>query len=380
MGKKVLFCASTLSHLRQFHRPYLQAFAQAGWEVWAAAEQTGELPWAHRVVALPLRKRFTSPKNLQAVLAARRLLARERFDLVSVHTALAGAVVRAAAWTLPRRPSICYTCHGYLFREQDGLKKWPYLLPEILCAPVTGLLLVMNGEDEQIARGRHLGKVIRRIDGMGFDGDRFFPLDAERRAEGRIRWGFAPQEVVFVYAAEFSPRKNQSLVLRAFARAGMENARLVLAGEGALREACIQLAEQLGLADRVLFPGRVDTADLLGLCDVVVSGSRSEGLPFHLMEGMSCGLPAVVTDVKGHRELVEPEKTGLICPPEDEVSMAVSMARLAKAPDVRRAWGMAAREHSRRYTRQQVVPQVLGEYQRWLSGLEGGGECPKFRY
>ena len=160
MGKKVLFCASTLSHLRQFHRPYLQAFAQAGWEVWAAAEQTGELPWAHRVVALPLRKRFTSPKNLQAVLAARRLLARERFDLVSVHTALAGAVVRAAAWTLPRRPSICYTCHGYLFREQDGLKKWPYLLPEILCAPVTGLLLVMNGEDEQIARGRHLGKVI----------------------------------------------------------------------------------------------------------------------------------------------------------------------------------------------------------------------------
>ena len=380
MPDKVLFCASTLSHLRQFHLPYLEAFARAGWQVWAAAEQAGELPWAHRVVALPLRKRFLSPQNLAAVAGARQLLARERFDLVSVHTALAGAVVRAAAWTLPHRPPICYTCHGYLFREQDGLRKWPYLLPEILCAPVTGLLLVMNGEDERIARSRRLGQVVRRIDGMGFDGERFAPMAPQDRAAGRARWGFAPDEVVFIYAAEFSRRKNQALVLRAFARAGLENARLVLAGEGELREDCIRLAGELGVAQRVLFPGRVDTASLLGLCDAVVSGSRSEGLPFHLMEGMSCGLPAVATDVKGHRELVEPGVTGLLCPPEDAGALAAAMAGLAGEPDTRRAWGKAARERSLRYDRRRVVPQVLGAYENWLAGLGGGAKCPEFRF
>lgn len=373
MEKKVLFCASTLDHLRQFHQPYLEAFARAGWEVWAAAERVGELPWAHRVVALPLRKKFTSPENLLAVAQCRRLLARERFGLVSVHTALAGAVVRAAAWTLPRRPPICYTCHGYLFREQDGLGKWPYLLPEILCAPVTGLLLVMNGEDEQIARSRRLGRRIRRIDGMGFDGARFYPPSPQDRAAGRARWGFAPDEVVFVYAAEFSRRKNQALVLRAFARAGVPNGRLVLAGVGDLREECIRLAQQLGLSGRVLFPGEVDTAELVGFCDAVVSASHAEGLPFHLMEGMACGLPAAVTDIKGHRDLVEPEVTGLLCPPEDEAALAAAIARLAGEPDTRRAWGRAAQVRSGRYARQRVVPQVLGEYRRWLEGREGDG-------
>ena len=146
-----------------------------------------------------------------------------------------------------------------------------------------------------------------------------------------------------------------------------------LAGVGDLREECIRLAQQLGLSGRVLFPGEVDTAELVGFCDAVVSASHSEGLPFHLMEGMACGLPAAVTDIKGHRDLVEPEVTGLLCPPEDEAALAAAIARLAGDPDTRRAWGRAAQARSGRYARQRVVPQVLGEYRQWLEGREGDG-------
>ena len=139
--KKILFCASTSQHLRRFHLPYLRAFRQAGWQVWAASGSEDPVPEADRFVRLPLEKRLLSGKNAQAVLAARRLLARERFDCVSVHTTLAAAAVRLAARAMKQRPKIFYTCHGYLFSESDGARSAPYLLAEKLCAPVTDVLM-----------------------------------------------------------------------------------------------------------------------------------------------------------------------------------------------------------------------------------------------
>ena len=94
--KKVLFCASTLSHLMNFHLPYLQDFRDQGYEVWtlAGGGKARFIPYAHHQEDLPIRKRFFSPKNLLAILKVRRLLLRENFDCISTHTTLASAVVR----------------------------------------------------------------------------------------------------------------------------------------------------------------------------------------------------------------------------------------------------------------------------------------------
>ena len=77
--KKVLFCASTLSHLMNFHLPYLQDFRDQGYEVWtlAGGGKARFIPYAHHQEDLPIRKRFFSPKNLLAILKVRRLLLRE---------------------------------------------------------------------------------------------------------------------------------------------------------------------------------------------------------------------------------------------------------------------------------------------------------------
>ena len=365
MGKKVLFCASTFSHLRQFHEPYLRRFAREGWEVWAAAGQNGDLQEVSHQVVLPFQKHFFSLENGKAFLQLRRLMKQEQFDLVSVHTALAGAVLRAAAWTLRRRPKICYICHGYLFGERDGLRKWIYLLPESLCARVTDLLLVMNDEDEQIARRRRLGKKILRIPGMGFSQDRFHPMEPEDRKMLREQQGFSPDQVVYLYAAEFSKRKNQQLLVKAAALTKQKQIQLVLAGQGQLWEGCRELANTLGVSDRILFPGQIDPAKWFPLCDGVLSSSYSEGLPFHLMEGMSCGLAAIVTDIKGHRDLVQPEKTGLLCPMRTE-AFAQAMDRLAADGLLRRKMGLEARQAVKKFSLKVVEEQVWACYQQLL--------------
>ena len=250
--KKILFCASTSQHLRRFHLPYLRAFRQAGWQVWAASGSEDPVAEADRFVRLPLEKRLLSGKNAQAVLAARRLLMQEQFDCVSVHTTLAAAAVRLAARAMKQRSKIFYTCHGYLFSESDGARSAPYLLAEKLCAPVTDVLMVMNREDREIARRHSLcgAGEPRLIPGMGVDLRRYAPWDERRRLQSRGAHGYTPQDFVLVYAAEFSPRKNHELLLRAFAAAVPDcpGLRLFLAGEGALRGNCERLAAELGIS------------------------------------------------------------------------------------------------------------------------------------
>ena len=121
---KILFCASTLGHILHFHLPYLQAFRSLGYEVWVVASSSQEIPFADFVITLPFEKNLTSPRNLQAIWKARKLFKEHSFDVVSTHTTLASAVIRAAILTIParQRPLVFCTSHGYLFSEKEGWK------------------------------------------------------------------------------------------------------------------------------------------------------------------------------------------------------------------------------------------------------------------
>lgn len=367
--KRILFCASTASHLRRFHLPYLQAFHEAGWEVWAASDTGEALPYADHAAVLPVVKRFFSPRNAGAVLAVRRLLETEQFDAVSVHTTLAAAVVRAAVLTLRKRPVLFYTCHGYLFSESDSAKKrLAYLLPEKICARVTDVLMVMNEEDRRIAVKHQLSAdgTVYSIPGMGVDFSRYAPLSPEARKALRSQYGYTPDHVVYVYAAEFSGRKNHALLLRAFAQIAQScpHARLFLAGNGALRQDCIRLAEELGLSDRILFAGEINgMGDIYGMCDAAVSSSRSEGLPFNVMEAMAARLPVAATRVKGHMDLIHSGENGLLFAPDSPKEAAEAMTLLYRSPQLRAKLAASAAETLERYALPNVLPQILTVYQ-----------------
>lgn len=156
------------------------------------------------MIAFPFTKSFLSPRNIAAVFKLRNFLKRERFDKISTHTALASAIIRLAVLLLPQkqRPRVYYIAHGFLFCETDGWKKWIYLLPEKICAPVTNVLMVMNQEDLRLAEKHHLYKEkLCFIHGIGFDSSRFKPLPPEERAKGRQLLGFSQADFLFIYAA-----------------------------------------------------------------------------------------------------------------------------------------------------------------------------------
>ena len=154
MPQRVLFTASTFAHIVHFHLPYLRAFRAMGWAVdVACGGEATAIPEAERCIALPFEKRMSAPANFRAERMLRRLMAEERYALVTTHTSLAAFFTRRAAAALRPRPPLACVCHGYLFDDETPLPRRAVLrAAERLTEAQTDLLLTMNAYDEATAR------------------------------------------------------------------------------------------------------------------------------------------------------------------------------------------------------------------------------------
>ena len=111
----------------------------------------------------------------------------------------------------------------------------------------------------------------------------------------------------------------------------------MIIGDGQLNERLRALSHQLGLGDRVQFPG-FQTEVLPWMCaaDGFVLSSRWEGLPLALLEAAACRLPAVVTDIPGVREVLRDLRGDQTAPVGDEKALAASMQALMRLPETDR--------------------------------------------
>ena len=127
--------------------------------------------------------------------------------------------------------------------------------------------------------------------------------------------------------------KNHALILRAFARIAPEfpDASLVIYGDGEKRRELIRKAQELGLSDRVQFPGAVsDVAEKIRTASAFVLSSGHEGMPNALIEAMCLGIPSISTDCPcgGPRELIEDGVNGYLIPVGDEEALADRLRRI----------------------------------------------------
>lgn len=100
--------------------------------------------------------------------------------------------------------------------------------------------------------------------------------------------------------------------------------------------------------------------------DGAVSASRSEGLPFNIMEAMYAGLPIAASAVKGHTDLIRPGETGLLFPYGDWMACGEAMSALLRDRTWSAQLGAQAHEAVLSYGLDRVLPQVMEQYQRLL--------------
>lgn len=359
--------ASTFSHIAHFHLKYLAAFKRLGWKIdIACGGKEMAIPCADRCISIPIKKSFTALSNFKACAVLRGLIKKEQYDLVITHTSLAAFFTRLAEKGLKHRPRTINVVHGYLFDERTPRLKAAVLkTAEYLVAPQTDLVLTMNEYDTEWAKAHKVSKDAGRIPGMGIDAAKL--LATCEKADCGCR---AP-DFVLIYPAEFSKRKNQKMLIRAMTELPAE-VKLILPGQGTELEDCKKLVAELGLTERVSFPGYIDSiGTAFAAADAAVSSSRSEGLPFNIAEAMLCSLPVIASRVKGHTDLVEDGVTGLLYDYNDMHGFAKAVKMLCDNRDAALQMGMAGKESAQRYTLDSVFQRVMDAY---LAGIADNGQ------
>lgn len=177
------------------------------------------------------------------------------------------------------------------------------------------------------------------------------------RSEARLRLGIPKSSLVVLYVGRFDHRKGIETLVRAIGRSifpGLADIRLILVGgsrpgqsDGIERERIEGIVDELGLRDFTTFPGQIDQETLpyyYGAANVCVVPSHYEPFGLVAIEAMAAGVPVVASNVGGLKYTVVSEKTGLLCPPQDEIAFGEAIDRILSRPAWEKKLGKAAKE------------------------------------
>jgi glycosyltransferase involved in cell wall biosynthesis len=274
----------------------------------------------------------------QFALQFRRFLQQQNIDVL--HSHLYGPITAAApACLLAGIPHVGTLHDVYVVAER------PARIRLLQVAALLGTRLVCVSRDmENFYRQRaYFGKqALRTI----YNGIR--SMSAPNTTGLREALGLSDSDVVITCVGRLVDLKNHRLLLRAFSRLdpGL-SARLLIVGEGPLREQLEQQATELGVAAQARFLGqRNDIPELLAVSDLFALASDTEGLSCSVLEAMSAGLPAVVTAVGGNPELVIDGLTGVLVEPGDDQGLREHLQTLALDTALRQQLGRAARQRA----------------------------------
>jgi glycosyltransferase involved in cell wall biosynthesis len=155
-----------------------------------------------------------------------------------------------------------------------------------------------------------------------------------------------PDDVIVMTVGRLSSEKGHRYLMQAMpdVLAANPRIRLVVVGDGLLRQNMTRQAAELGIAERVFFLGfRSDVPALMAQCDLLVNPSVGEALGNVILEAMALGKPVIGTTAGGMREVIEHGETGLIVPFADSHALADAIRQLAADPQRLRAMGERGR-------------------------------------
>ena len=153
-------------------------------------------------------------------------------------------------------------------------------------------------------------------------------------------------DVIIGTMAPLRPEKNISRLINSFKQIKLENAKLVIMGEGVERERLEVLARELDISDKVIFTGYVsDTASALGPIDIFAISSDTEQMPNAVNEAMAAGLPVAGLSVGDVKHMVSSTNKDFIVAAGDDQAFQVALKTLATDKEKQQLIGKANLNH-----------------------------------
>ena len=296
-------------------------------------------------VEVPMQRHISVVNDLKSLIRMIRVFRKEKPQVVHSMTPKAGMICMVAAW-LTRVPVRIHTFTGLVWPTATGLKRRLLMMTDrITCACATHVIPEGKGVMHDLQHGGITSKPMRVLGHGNVKG-----VDIERFDPSRLGAQAASGAFTFLFVGRIVGEKGINELVEAFARLHEEQpaTRLVLVGnyETELDPLSQGTRRIIDAMDAIETPGPKRGDDLVSAyaeADCFVMPSYREGFPNVVLEAGAMGLPSVVTDINGSREIVENGKNGLVVPPRDAAALYDAMKLMATDNEARQRMAREAR-------------------------------------
>lgn len=287
----------------------------------------------------------------------KELLAREQFDVIHVHEPLAGTVPITFL-----RHSEAINVGTFHAAKEGGSRLYAYSkrILKRWFRKLDGKIAVSPAAERLVSRyfPGYFNIIPNGVNIERFTG----ALPLPRFQDGKMN---------ILFVGRMEKRKGLKYLLRAFiaVKGEMPDCRLIVAGEGRLRERYERTIRKAGVED-VVFAGFVPDAELpryyasADICCFPATGNESMG--YVLLEAMASGKPVVASNIEGYATVITDGVEGHLVEPKNPDALALSLVHLLADSDRRREMAVRARLRAEEYGWDRVAQRVLSYYERLL--------------
>lgn len=310
-----------------------------------------------RTIAVPMERHISLKNDLRSLWQMWRVMRRERPDLVHSMTPKAGLICMMAAW-LARVPRRVHMFTGLVWPTSTGLKRRILMATDWLtCACATHIIPEGEGVKNDLL-SHHITRKPIKVLGYG----NVKGIDMEHYNPALFSNVSHQEGFTFVFVGRIVRDKGINELVAAFDRlhGDYPDARLVLIGprEDDLDPVLPATLERINSGNGIEAVGpQSDVRPFYASADALVFPSYREGFPNVVIEAGAMGLPSIVTDINGSREIIIDGQNGVIVPPRDEEALYQAMKRFVEQPDeiaamAHNARGLIASRYEQSYVRQ----------------------------
>lgn len=359
--------------------PLIDRLREEGYEVHVTCSEGQHarrlIAAGYKIHTIPIARRISPLNNLRSLVLLYRLIRREKYDIVHVHTPVAAVVGRVAAW-LARVPIVIYTAHGFYFHDRMPVyKRRPLVWLEKLLARITHVIFTQSNEDADTAVREGIGSKNKVVwIGNGVDVAKFQNENVPTRA----KFGLSENDHVVGFVGRMVREKGIVELLKAVESVSraIPTVKLMVVGDTLesdrdrkAKELVRLLIYRDGLASRTVFTGFVeDIPGVMAAMDVLALPSYREGMPRVIIEAMASAKPIVATNIRGCREEVVHGVTGFLVPPQNSAALAKALLNVLSDRVLATQMGLNGRERAvEHFDEHRVLGRQIEAYRRLTS-------------
>ena len=301
-------------------------------------------------VGVPMERHISIVRDIKSLIRMIGVFRKEKPQVVHSMTPKAGMICMVAAW-LTRVPVRIHTFTGLVWPTATGLKRRILMMTDWLtCACATHVIPEGQGVLNDLKNGgitKKPMKVLGYGNVRGVDMEFWNEKNADADKMERIK---DTDKFTFLFVGRIVRDKGINELVEAFMRVREGcNVRLLLVGqyEDNLDPVSEETRMRIEKCEDIVYAGSQYGRDLLAyyaVSDSFVFPSYREGFPNTVLEAGAMGLPSIVTDINGSREIIKDGKNGMIIPPRSVETLAEAMLRMVEDKTMRKQMAENARE------------------------------------